>query len=132
MTPAPKDAVTCYGISVTWKNFGALMERQTVLEGLTLQVGLSKSYLYALISYIDMARQVNDRPETALWHSRFAYRTRRMLEATVRNQNNPKLAEQERRRLQAELAAEIAHKGIREFGEAYKIALFNYLYNQRD
>jgi CRISPR-associated protein Csm1 len=124
--------VTCYGIAVTWRQFEDLIEREAELDRLVAELDLSSGYLYALLSYTDMAGKVNEKPENALWHSRFAYRTRRMLEAKIKAGDDPKAAEQERRRLQAALAAEIAHKGIERFSAAYKIALFTYLYQQRD
>ena len=79
-----------------------------------------------------MAAGVGERPENALWHSYFAYRTRRMLETKVRGGEDREATERRRRDLQAQLASEIAHQGIETFGAAYKIALFTYLYQQRD
>jgi CRISPR-associated protein Csm1 len=130
--PPPKNAVTCYGIPVTWNEFERLMQHEAELDSLAAELGLSTGYLYALLSYTDMAGKVGKRPENALWHSRFAYRTRRMLEAKIRAGDDPKAAEDKRRRIQAQLAADIAHAGNETFGTAYKIALFTYLYQQRD
>ncbi len=65
------------------------------------------------------------RMENALWHSRFVYRTRRLLE----RQKN--MDEATRRRWQQEIAS-IISTGIERFAGAYKIALFVYLYQQRD
>jgi CRISPR-associated protein Csm1 len=130
--PAPKDAVTCYGIPVTWKEFAQLMDHKAALDRLATDLKLSSGYLYALLSFIDMAGKVNKHPQNALWHSRFAYRTRRMLETRIKSGKDPKAAEQARQRIQAELASEIAHEGIERFGLAYKIALFTHLYQQRD
>jgi CRISPR-associated protein Csm1 len=132
VAPAPKDSVTCYGIAVTWKEFDELMRREAELMRLANEIRLSAGYLYALLSYADMAGKVATRPENALWHSRFAYRTRRMLETKIKSGDDPKKAEQERRRLQAALGAKIAHDGIERFGESYKIALFTRLYQERD
>ncbi|HXH02916.1 MAG TPA: type III-A CRISPR-associated protein Cas10/Csm1 [Candidatus Competibacteraceae bacterium] len=132
VAPAPKNAVTCYGKAVTWDEFEALMQREEALGRLAAELGLSTGYLYDLLAYTDMAAKVSERPENALWHSRFAYRTRRMLEAKIKGGEDPRAAEQKRRRLQAELAAEIAHSGIERFGAAYKITLFTHLYQQRD
>ncbi|MEW5977194.1 MAG: type III-A CRISPR-associated protein Cas10/Csm1 [Acidobacteriota bacterium] len=132
LKPPPKNSVTCYDISVTWKKFEELMERQAALEQLAGELQMSTGYLYALLSYTDMAGKEKKRPENALWHSHFAYRTRRMLEARIKGGDDPKSVQERRLRLQAALADEIAHKGIGRFGESYKIALFNYLYQQRD
>jgi CRISPR-associated protein Csm1 len=132
IAPLPKNAVTCYGIAVSWKQFDELLQREAQLEKLVAELGLTTGYLYALLSYANMAGKVNERPENALWHSQFAYRTRRILEAKIKGGDNPKAAEEKRRRIQADIAAEIAHAGIEQFVEAYKIALFTYLYQQRD
>jgi len=103
------------------------MEREAELGRLTEKLDLSTGYLYDLLLYTDMAGKVREQPENALWHSHFAYRTRRMLEAKIKSGDDPNEAEQQRRRLQADLAAEIAHKGIERFCAAYKIALFTHL-----
>ncbi len=125
-TPAPKNAVTCYGIPVTWDDFESLMQREAALSEFGTELGLSSGYLYDLLRYTDMAEKVSERPENAIWHSHFAYRTRRILEA------NKRLSEDERKRWQGELAAEIVCVGIERHKTAYKIALFTHLYQQRD
>lgn len=97
----------------------------------------STGYLYGLLYLSAMAenlrsgrtgqrgqRQIN--PENALWHSRFAYRTRRLLE------RQKGMDEATRRRWQHEIAAVVANGGIERFAGAYRIALFAYLYQQRD
>lgn len=128
----PKNAVSCYGISVTWDQFESLMQCEKMLERLGVEFGLSTGYLYDLLLFTDMAGKISERPENALWHSRFAYRTRRMLEANIKSGDDAKAAEDTRRRLQGELASEIASQGIEKHGAAYKIALFTHLYQQRD
>lgn len=129
---APKNAVTCHGQTVTWVQFAELLERESALGRLAADLGLSTGYLYDLLRYTEMAGGIQTRPENALWHSRFAYRTRRLLEAKVRGTDDREATERKRRALQAELGAEIAHHGIEKHGAAYKIALFTHLYQQRD
>ena len=72
-----------------------------------------------------MKEQVSKKPQNAIWHSYFAYRTRRMLERTRG------LDEAARRRKQGELADEIASNGIERHGGNYRIALFTHLYKYR-
>jgi len=132
VNPAPKNAVTCFGIPVTWDTFERLLNLEQRLSKLKADLQLSTGYLYSLLRYTDMAGEVKDRPENALWHSQFAYRTRRLVEANVKGSDDPHETEAKRRRLQGELALEIAQHGIHEHGEAYKIALFTHLYQQRD
>lgn len=126
-----KNAVTCFGQSVCWDTFGELMERVEALERLAAALKLSTGYLYGLLHLTDMAAD-QTRPENALWHSRFAYNTRRMLEAKIKNLGDREATERKRRQLQQELAVEIAKDGIEKYGAAYKIALFTHLYQQRD
>jgi CRISPR-associated protein Csm1 len=78
-----------------------------------------------LLNLIDMAEKVGERPENALWHSYFAYRTARMLD-------RKKLDKKQREIRHEALAKEIAHAGIKEHGGNYRIALFCHLYQQRD
>ncbi|MBS3963819.1 MAG: type III-A CRISPR-associated protein Cas10/Csm1 [Methylomonas sp.] len=123
----PKNAVTCFGQTVFWDEFAALTgPRYQGLQRLSEDHSLSTGYVYGLLHLIAMAEKVNERPENALWHSYFAYRTARMLE------RNRKLDKEQRKRRQAELADEIANAGIIRHGGNYRIALFCHLYQQRD
>ena len=143
VNPAPKNAVTAFGHSVGWKEFDALMLREASLARIAGEYGLSTGYLYALLTFIDMAGKVRqyeaikqgDTPkvgiENALWPSQFAYRTRRLVETRFKDTENRDQREAKRRALQVKLAMEIAEKGIKKHGVAYKIALFIYLYQQR-
>lgn len=126
-----KNAVTSFGFAVPWPQFEQLMAREEALGRLSDELKLSTGYVYGLLHFTDMAADTS-RPENALWHSRFAYRTRRMLEAKVRNEGDRDATERKRRQMQGELALEIASSGIEKHGAAYKIALFTHLYQQRD
>ena len=126
-----KNAVTSFGFAVPWPQFEQLMAREAALGRLSGELKLSTGYLYGLLNLTDMAAD-QTRPENALWHSRFAYRTRRMLEANVRNEGDRDATERKRRQWQQELALEIANSGIEQHRAAYKIALFTHLYQQRD
>ena len=131
-----KNAVHCFGQTVGWNVFASLLQTRSELERLAQDLRLSTGYLYNLLILTDRAenlrsgrtgyrgeRRIN--PENALWHSQFAYRTRRLLE------RQKGMTEDARRRWQQELAAVIANN-IERLGGAYKIALFAYLYQQRD
>jgi len=126
-----KNAVTSFHHAVTWDTFDQLMARESALGRLREELSLSTSYLYGLLNLTDMAAD-QSRPENALWHSRFAYRTWRMLETKVKNTGDREATERKRRKLQTELALEIASSGIEKHRAAYKIALFTHLYQQRD
>jgi CRISPR-associated protein Csm1 len=124
---APKNAVNCFNQRMFWEEFAALTGiRRERLQQLSEENGLSTGYVYGLLNLIDMAEKVHEKPENAIWHSYFAYRTVRMLE------RNRQLDKDQRRRRQAELAEEIANAGIIRHGGNYRIALFCHLYQQRD
>jgi CRISPR-associated protein Csm1 len=99
--------------------------RRNRLQELSQEMSLSTGYVYGLLTLINMAEKVNKKPENAIWHSYFAYRTVRMLE------RNKQLDKDQRKRRQAELAEEIANAGIIRHGGNYRVALFCYLYQQR-
>jgi CRISPR-associated protein Csm1 len=124
--PAPKNAVSCFNQHMFWDEFLALQERRDRLETLTRDLDLSTGYLYGLLNLVDMAEKVKEKPENAIWHSYFAYRTVRLLE------RRRGLTDEQRKRRQQELAHEIAEFGIERHGGNYRVALFSYLYQQRD
>ena len=123
--PAPKDAVTCFNQTMSWDEFSALELRRKRLQDLHQEMNLSTGYVYGLLTLINMHEKITERPENALWHSYFAYRTVRMLE---RNKN---LDRDQRKRWQVELAEEIANAGIIRHVGNYRVALFCHLYQQR-
>ena len=123
----PKNAVTCFNQTVFWDEFETLLNKRLIgLKDLSTELNLSTGYVYGLLNLIDMAEKVHERPENAMWHSYFAYRTTRMLE------RQKGLAPDQRKCRQAELAEEIAHLGIEKHGGNYRIALFSHLYQHRD
>lgn len=129
--PAPKNAVSAWGMQVDWPQFDQLVQGCDRLAALTQKYSLSTGYLYRLLRYADMAHD-RTRPESALWRSHFAYSTRRLVEREIRNDGDRADTERRRRDAQGELAAELVDNGIRKHGAAYKIALFTHLYQNRD
>ena len=125
-----KNAVTCFGETVSWDDFEGLAKAGSELERLTEELGLSTGYIYGLLGLIEKAEAVHKRPEHAIWHSQFAYRTARMLERLPGLRDRSKV--DERRRLQQRLAQVIAQQGIERFGGSYRIPLFSHLYQTRD
>ncbi|MDG4560918.1 MAG: type III-A CRISPR-associated protein Cas10/Csm1 [Candidatus Competibacter sp.] len=136
LAPALKNAVCCFGQTVGWNAFTGLLQSRDALERLARDLKLSTGYLYGLLHLSNMAenlrsgrtgqrgqREIN--PENALWYSRFAYRTRRLLE------RQKGMDEAARRRWQQEIVAIIAG-GIERYAGAYRITLFAHLYQQRD
>ncbi|MGR9046368.1 MAG: type III-A CRISPR-associated protein Cas10/Csm1 [Gammaproteobacteria bacterium] len=123
---APKNAVSCFNQRMFWQEFSELTGRRLErLHQLSEDNALSTGYVYGLLNLIDMAERVDEKPENAIWHSYFAYRTVRMLE-------KKKLDKEQRKRRQVELAEEIANAGIIRHGGNYRVALFCHLYRVRD
>jgi CRISPR-associated protein Csm1 len=125
-----KNAVTCFGETVPWSAFVALGEAGAELKALAEELALSTGFIYGLLELIEKAEHVQQRPENAMWHSQFAYRTARMLERAPGLRDRSKV--EERRRLQQRLAQVIASGGIERFGGSYRIPLFTHLYQTRD
>lgn len=121
-----KNAVTVFDRAVPWQRFAQLLEMAGALKNQADELELSTGYLYALLGYAEMADKAHERPENALWHSHFAYRTARLLE------RKRGVSREERRALHATLAQQIANLGIGQFTADYRIALFTVLYQLRD
>lgn len=143
--PMLKNAVTCFNCTVSWEIFDQLMEREAGLTRVVGEYALSTGYLYSLLGYADMAGNTKEYEkafklgvptgvaiENTLWQSHFAYRTRRLAETRIKGTGDRTEIERKRQRLQNELGTEIAGLGIEQHGANYKIALFTYIYQQRD
>ena len=121
-----KNAVSAFGRAVPWERFEQLLAQAETLADKTDNLNLPTGYLYALLGYADMAGRIDERPENALWHSHFAYRTARLLE------RQRGMKPEQRRALHGELAQLIADQGIARHGADYRITLFTLLYQLRD
>lgn len=66
-------------------------------------------------------------PEAAMWRARLAYRTRRFVVDKRKG-----LDEDGKRRLTTQIIQDIGGHGIEKLGAAYRIVLFNHLYQFRD
>lgn len=129
-----KDSVTAFGYAVDWDTFGTLLDHAVELDRKRSELKLSTGYLYGLQQLADMAEDLRraredsshaPKLESALWNSRFTYRTARMLER-MRG-----LDREARKRLQEELGILIGG-AIGQYGAAWKIALFAHLYQLRN
>ena len=122
-TGGAKNAVACFDRPADWSDYRKLIEARERLQ--ELATGMSHGYVYGLLHLVDLAENVDSRPENAIWRSRFSYRTSRALEA-IRG-----LDGDERRRRLEDLCAEIVQGGIERFRGDYRIALFGHLYRNR-
>jgi CRISPR-associated protein Csm1 len=125
---AGKNAITCFGQTVGWQHWPALVSASDRLGQHRADLDLSTGYVYSLIQFIDMQEAAaNGDPLAAIWRSRLAYRTRRML---LRNARLPDDAA--RQKMQTELMKDLAVDGIEKLAGAFRIPLFNHLYQFRD
>lgn len=124
-TAVVKHVVSCFGRCLSWSQLSDLIgPRRRQLQRLCDENGLGIDYIYMLLGLVEMAENVSEKPENALWHSYFAYRTARMLD--WRSLDKAQLNAR-----QAELADEIAEAGIHGHGGNYRVALYCYLYSRR-
>lgn len=123
-----KDAVTCFGQTVRWSDWPALQAAGERLGEFRAQLDLSTGYVYGLLQFIEMRHRAVEQGDAtaAVWRSRLAYRTRRMLLRQVRGDDAARQA------WQNTLMKELAAEGIERHGSAYRIPLFNHLYRFRD
>ncbi|AGA33129.1 CRISPR-associated protein, Csm1 family [Thioalkalivibrio nitratireducens DSM 14787] len=122
-----KDALTCFGYTVSWDDWETLWGLHDELAAASGEIALSTSYLYGLHGLADMAGRLQrgeGRIEDALWNSRFVYRTRRMLE---QHRGMSPAA----RNLWQQRLGTLLGGGIQRFGSTFKLALFPYLYQHR-
>ena len=117
-----KNALTLFGQHVRWAEWPKVSAAEQALEGLANDYQLSTGYVYGLLHLIDLATDTKN-PETAMWRSRFAYRTRRYVVDKLKGPERPSA--------QTRLAEALGEKGIAQLQGKYRIPLFNYFYRQR-
>lgn len=121
-----KNAVCAYGHTVSWDDFGRLLDASETLDRLLAEHDLSMGYRYGLLHLAEKAQSADQgKLEDAIWRSQLAYRTRRYVADRLRDKA-------EAQALHNRLANDIGEQGIKEFKIAYKIALFTHLYQYRD
>ena len=123
-----KNAVTCFRETVSWSQWPVIESAFARLEQLRAETDLSTGFVYGLQQFIELRRAERaGMPEAAIWRSRLAYRTRRFVVDKKKG-----LAEDERRHLTQRITQDIGGNGIETLGSAYRIVLFNHLYQFRD
>lgn len=128
--PPRKNAVSVWDEVLGWDEFEQLLNKAVELDELGARWPLSTGYLYTLLRLAEMAAQARaGNAKAALWHSQFAYATRRLAERSIRGGSE---AEPQRRQMQQELAVQIADGGLRRFDRRFRVALHAHLYLQRD
>jgi CRISPR-associated protein Csm1 len=117
-----KNAVCLYGEIVPWPQWEELARLGREIDDLARDYALSTGYVYSLLSLIDLATNETN-PETAMWRSRFAYRTCRYVV--------DKLPRDARATALARLADAFGERGIARHGGGFRIPLFNFFYSKR-
>ena len=117
-----KNAVCLYNEIVPWKEWETLAGLEQEIRELADAYRLSTGYVYGLLSLIDLATDKQN-PESAMWRSRFVYRTRRYVV--------DKLPAEARNTAQARLADTFGERGIAAQQGRFRIPLFNFFYSKR-
>lgn len=122
-----KNALACFGEVVRWASWPEIEKSVQRLDVLREQNKLSTGFVYGLMQFVEMRQQEKEgKPESALWRSRLAYRTRRFVVDKLRDLNEDAL-----RLRHTELVQDIGNRGIDALAGAYRIVLFNHLYQYR-
>lgn len=116
-----KNAVRLHGETLSWRDWPQLLALEEEMVRCADRYNLSTGYIYGLFHLIDLAAD-SDNIESVMWHSRFAYRTRRYVV--------DKLDKNERQGAQIELT-EIFGKSIGTLKGRFRIPLFNHFYSKR-
>lgn len=116
-----KNAVSLYGEVVSWQDWPQLAALEEEVHRCADRYRLSTSYIYSLFGLITLALN-RDSIESAMWPSRFAYRTRRYVV--------DRLDKNERDGVQIELT-KIFGENIGTLKGRFRIPLFNYFYSKR-
>jgi CRISPR-associated protein Csm1 len=116
-----KNAVCLYNEVVPWPQWNTLTGLAREIDDLSSEYALSTGYVYGLLSLIDLA--TSKTTESAMWRSRFAYRTRRYVV--------DKLKPEARTVAQNRLADTFGERGIAAQGGKFRIPLFNFFYSKR-
>lgn len=125
---AGKNAVTCFGETVAWSQWPALEAALARLKVLRDDLGLSTGYVYGLQQFVHLRREEKKGVAAAsIWRARLAYRTRRFVVDKRRG-----LDEETRRKQTRQIIEDIGGAGIETLAAAYRIVLFNHLYQFRD
>jgi len=121
-----KNAITSFGRTVSWDRFHQLMK---LFHDMYDHPFLSKSsygYKYRLLELVEMQENMARAPQNARWRSLFTYHTWRMLESKYG------LTPQERQKWYDSIAQILIEQGIDCHGGDFRVALFPYLYSQRE
>lgn len=133
-TGQEKNAVTCFGYSLSWQEFNQLLIEAAWLKEISRSKGLSTGFVYGLLDLAKMADPTNAaNPQMARWRSYLSYRTFRWINDNARQAANEN-REDFQQRVQAEasqLTAQLVEK-LKQYGASYQLAISTFLYTYRN
>ena len=125
-----KNAMVVYGQRVRWGDeHEKLQAFEKELARLLSAYALPSGYVYSQLGLITLANDATH-PEQAMWRSRFAYQTWRLVER-LKDASGHRLSDQTRKQLFSELGTLFAQIDPAQLGTRCCIALFNHFYRQR-
>ncbi len=121
-----KNAVCCFGQTVSFADYDNLMTLEHRLDDMTEKYGLSIGYVYSLQTLCDQAESASKGNfVNAMWRSKLVYKTARFAEMSK------KIAAEDKQVAADAIAKEIGD-AIAHYETDYKIALSTWLYQQRE
>lgn len=122
-----KNAVTCFGQTVFFDDYNNLMALEHRLDDMKEKYDLSIGYVYGLQTLCDQAERAEKGKNLAdaMWRSKLVYKTVRFAE-TLKGKTD------EEKQAAADAIAKEIGDAIAKYKTAYKIALFTWLYQQRE
>lgn len=121
-----KNAVCCFGQTVSFADYGNLMALEHRLAEMKEDYGLSIGYIYGLQTLCDQAESAaKGNFMDAMWRSKLVYKTVRFVETS-------KKIDTDNKQTAADNIAKEIGDAISKYKTDYKIALFTWLYQQRE
>lgn len=122
-----KNAVCCFGQTVSFADYDNLMALEHRLADMKTEYGLSIGYIYGLQTLCDQAEEAEKGKNlaNAMWRSKLVYKTVRFAEMS-------KEIKAEDKQIAADTISEEIGNYIGKYKTNYKIALFTWLYQQRE
>ncbi|MDR2503940.1 MAG: type III-A CRISPR-associated protein Cas10/Csm1 [Deltaproteobacteria bacterium] len=118
-----KNAFCLFDAVVPWQQWGELTRAEKELERVRNAYGLSTGFMYSLLSMLDMRLSEGEKLEGSLWRSRLYYSAARTLERA----RTPSSREAALR----DIVTILGKDGIDKLGKAFRIPLFNFMYQKR-
>lgn len=121
-----KNAVCCFGQTVSFADYNNLMALEHRLAEMKEEYDLSIGYIYSLQTLCNQAESAtNGKFTDAMWRSKLVYKTVRFTETS-------KKIDADNKQIAADAIAKEIGNAISKYQTDYKIALFTWLYQQRE